>query len=196
MSSLLHIRLVEGTDFPNMDLLGGADPYCILSINNEEPKFRSRTVSSTLTPVWNEEFHLDVTDVQKDSLVIQVFDEDFAKSDDMISELKIPLNKLDFGAVTNRWHKCTPAEEVEKGGRLHLQLHLATEGSIPFKTGSLAGKASENIGSFVNNQSSFAKNILAMAKKPEKTYDELNMPPPPPGMLAPWMIQPWMLLHF
>ena len=55
---LLIIRLLRGTDLPNMDLVGRTDAYAVFLLGDR--KCRSKVVRNSLNPVWNETLSLNV----------------------------------------------------------------------------------------------------------------------------------------
>lgn len=133
MCMKLHVRVVEATDVPKMDLFGKADPYCCLTCGTTNVIQKTKVCSNTYNPVWNQEFHFDVTSQATDMLYVSMKDRDRGMSDDPISKKSIPLNTLVIGNVYDKWHDMEPYKGVKKGGRLRLVLHLASSSAIPFQ---------------------------------------------------------------
>ena len=128
----LHVRVVEATDVPKMDIFGKADPYCLLQLSSSKEVRKTKVCETTYTPVWNQEFHFPVVNQATDVLHILMKDQDRGSADDPISKIEIPLMTLVQGYVTDKWYDMQPVKGVKKGGRLRLVLHLANYGMTPF----------------------------------------------------------------
>jgi len=88
---LLIIRLLRGTDLPNMDLVGRTDAYATFLLGDR--KCRSKAVRNSLNPVWNETLSLNVRSL-KESLILKLYDEDRFGADTFIGQALLPLEDL------------------------------------------------------------------------------------------------------
>ena len=122
----LHLRVIEATDIPRMDL-NATDAYCIINVSGQQR--RTRVIKNSMHPRWNEDFHFDISG--NESLRINMKDEDLVK-DDPMSSLDIHLGSFVKGQVIDQWYDMVPARRVKKGGRIHLVIHIAPRGSQPF----------------------------------------------------------------
>lgn len=98
----LRVGICGAEHLPKMDLLGTCDAYVVLKIGRKE--FKSKTVTNTYSPVWNEEFefHLD-SSYDREVLSLTVFDWDRNTKDDVIGYVSVPVSTLkSTGAVTKR----------------------------------------------------------------------------------------------
>ena len=132
MALNLHVKFIEAKEIASMDLGGKSDPYIKFVLIGTEQIGQTTVKNNTLTPVWNEEFHLVATNPLKQTFSIGMFDKDLA-SDDKMSSLDIPLSSLPAGVVIDKWYDMTPLKSSKKGGKLHLLLHLAPIGLTPFR---------------------------------------------------------------
>jgi Ca2+-dependent lipid-binding protein len=131
MSELvLHIRLREGVDIPSLDLVGKSDPFCLIQLSSSAQVFRTKVIENSSKPVWNEDFQVNVHDPAKDTLHIQMRDDDDASEDDLISKTKIALSTLTPGTVTDLWIDMEPIR-VKHGGKIHVQLALLPADETP-----------------------------------------------------------------
>lgn len=55
------MKLIEGKNIKNTDLIGKADPFVVLYVRQTKDKTkRSKSQHNTLKPVWNEDFTVEV----------------------------------------------------------------------------------------------------------------------------------------
>lgn len=90
----LEVHLNAGRDLMAMDAGGTSDPYVKFRIGGKQI-YRSRTISKTLNPVWNEHFMTLIDDIHQ-PLVLRAYDHDFALSDDFLGTAAIDLTSLKF----------------------------------------------------------------------------------------------------
>jgi hypothetical protein len=185
----LHVRVVEATDIPKMDFLGKADPYCILKLSSSRKSVKTLVKKNTYNPVWDEVFHFRVNDETRDSLRITMKDEDLT-SDDLISSLTIQLCTLQINKVYDSWYNPTPAKGVKKGGKLHLVVHLAQEGVLPFREAPPPNQIGGAFGMAANNLAMLGQNFMQMARNPMMGSIPRPYMQPQPYMQQPGMMQP------
>jgi hypothetical protein len=93
----LKISLIQGRNMKKMDLLSQSDPFCTLRIDDRpDTQQKSKFISNTIAPQWNEEFHFTVTGGEKDrpkTLNIECWDQDMGDSKDFIGRGMVPLEK-------------------------------------------------------------------------------------------------------
>jgi len=93
----LKISLVQGRNMKKMDLLSQSDPFCTLRIDDRpDTQQKSKFISNTIAPQWNEEFHFTVTGSEKDrpkTLNIECWDQDMGDSKDFIGRGVVSLEK-------------------------------------------------------------------------------------------------------
>ena len=129
----LHIKVVEGKDFPKTDVFGKCDPFCVLQVNSHGATYKTKVEKKTFTPYWTEEFHIPIQNPTTDVLNISVFDEDKGSTNDLVSKLDLAMRDIVPATVKDSWYPLTPAEGMPKGGQIRLCTHLALAGEIPFK---------------------------------------------------------------
>jgi len=57
----LEVKLIEGKNIKNTDLIGKTDPFVVLYVRQTKDKVkRSKSKKNTLKPVWNETFQIEV----------------------------------------------------------------------------------------------------------------------------------------
>ncbi|CAD7700051.1 unnamed protein product [Ostreobium quekettii] len=89
---LVSVEVMSASDLPERDTLGGSNPYAVVSIG--ESSGRTETVAWGAEPTFNEKFYLFVRSPEKDVLVVRMFDEDPAKSDDSLGAAMLPVRSL------------------------------------------------------------------------------------------------------
>lgn len=112
----LELVVKRAQDVPQMDEVGSSDPYCVLSLHGvnsgagkdmgepwKSKDFRTRVVTHSLNPEWNQSFSFEVYDPTA-VLHIDIFDEDFHGDDDYMCGLKIPVATL-LNTNESHWYR-------------------------------------------------------------------------------------------
>ncbi|KAH0785729.1 C2 domain containing protein [Histomonas meleagridis] len=138
----LNIRIIEATDVPSMDPNGKSDPYCkIKLLHRKEKPLKTRIIKKTLTPVWYQDFHIEIKSLRTDVVKISLIDYDAIGSDDKIGYIEIPVSTLEYGHIIDQWFNFTPYKGVKKGGIVHMILHLANKNQVAFQENPFIPKA-------------------------------------------------------
>ncbi|XP_026120604.1 rabphilin-3A-like [Carassius auratus] len=96
----LHCNIIKAKGLKPMDSNGLADPYVKLHLlpgASKSNKLRTKTIRTTLNPVWNETlvYHgITNEDLQKKTLRLSVSDEDKFGHNEFIGETRVVLKKL------------------------------------------------------------------------------------------------------
>lgn len=90
----LEVHLHYGKDLLAKDTGGTSDPYVKFKIGAKQ-LYRSKTISKTLNPVWNEHFMTLIDDLTY-PLVLRVFDYDFGFQDDYLGTASIDLTTVQW----------------------------------------------------------------------------------------------------
>lgn len=90
----LEVHLRFGKDLQARDACGTSDPYVKFKIGGKQ-LYKSRTVSRTLEPYWDEFFTIPIEDVFE-SLHLRVYDYDFALQDDFMGCAQVDLTVLEL----------------------------------------------------------------------------------------------------
>ncbi|GJN12789.1 hypothetical protein PR202_ga31100 [Eleusine coracana subsp. coracana] len=76
MRGVLSVTVISAEDLPSMDIGGKADPFVVLYLKKGETKKKTRVVTDTLNPIWNQTFDFVVEDALHDLLMVEVWDHD------------------------------------------------------------------------------------------------------------------------
>ncbi|KAK9683563.1 hypothetical protein RND81_10G150000 [Saponaria officinalis] len=76
LRGVLSVTVVSAEDLPAMDLTGKSDPYVVVTLKKAGSKMKTRVISNTLNPVWNQTFDFVVEDALHELLVFDVYDHD------------------------------------------------------------------------------------------------------------------------
>ncbi|OHT00360.1 hypothetical protein TRFO_33012 [Tritrichomonas foetus] len=116
-----------------MDVGGKSDPYMTFHLKGTDRKkdgVKSQVISNNCDPVWNQELFLNVADINKAELLVNMFDEDIAKDDKMMNEISYTLKDVPFNTVQ------VFDEDIKlkkkSAGHLHFEFELL--GEEPVKT--------------------------------------------------------------
>lgn len=117
--SVLTVSLLEGTGLPAMDDNGKSDPYVKFKLGSQ--KYKSKVRTKTLNPVWKEQFEFRMYDGDPTLLHIEVWDRDYAQSDDYMGGCS-----LNIGALQSEMtHDLTLPLEPANCGSIHFLLTVS-----------------------------------------------------------------------
>ncbi|XBI44986.1 hypothetical protein VPH35_109561 [Triticum aestivum] len=112
---VLSVTVISAEDIPAMDVMGKADPFVVLYLKKGETKKKTRVVTETLNPIWNQTFDFVVEDALHDLLMVEVWDHDtFGK--DYIGRCILTLTR----AILEGEFQDTYVLQGAKSGKLNL----------------------------------------------------------------------------
>ena len=127
-AGILSVKLIQARNLMKMDLIGGADPFVIMTCG-DEPEQKSKIMKRNLNPRWDDSFEFP-SPQSFATLAVQVYDWDplsVGKNASM-GVVRLPVGDMD-GAV--RWYPLTPTKEcLEPEGEVQLQ--CTAEFPFPF----------------------------------------------------------------
>ncbi|KAG8577766.1 hypothetical protein GDO81_010283 [Engystomops pustulosus] len=132
----LMVGIIQAAELPALDMGGTSDPYVkLFLLPDKKKKFETKVHRKTLNPVFNEQFTFKVpyAELGGKTLVMTVYDFDRFSKHDIIGEVKVPMNTVDFGHVTEEWRDLLSAEkeEQEKLGDICFSLrYVPTAGKL------------------------------------------------------------------
>ncbi|XP_058883583.1 synaptotagmin-1 isoform X2 [Acipenser ruthenus] len=132
----LIVGIIQAAELPALDMGGTSDPYVkVFLLPDKKKKFETKVHRKTLNPTFNEQFTFKVpyAELGGKTLVLNVYDFDRFSKHDIIGELKVPMNTVDFGHVTEEWKDLQSAEkeEQEKLGDICCSLrYVPTAGKL------------------------------------------------------------------
>ncbi|CAN6167372.1 unnamed protein product, partial [Urochloa humidicola] len=115
MRGVLSVTVISAEDLPPMDIGGKADPFVVLYLKKGETKKKTRVVTDTLNPIWNQTFDFVVEDALHDLLMVEVWDHDtFGK--DYVGRCILTLTRV----LLEGEFQDTFVLQGSKSGRLNL----------------------------------------------------------------------------
>ncbi|KAB0395439.1 hypothetical protein E2I00_005242, partial [Balaenoptera physalus] len=161
----LTVRVLEALGLGWADLLNEADPYVILQLPTAPgTKFKTKTVTNSSHPVWNETFTFLIQSQVKNVLELSIYDKDAVKKDDACfkgpEELDVeflmektsgcPENLITNNVLVARELSCLDVHldttgstgEAADQDELELELELVLKGSYEDTQTSALGTAS------------------------------------------------------
>eukprot|EP01117_Protostelium_nocturnum_P007206 TRINITY_DN2579_c0_g3_i1.p1 TRINITY_DN2579_c0_g3~~TRINITY_DN2579_c0_g3_i1.p1 ORF type:complete len:1547 (-),score=508.88 TRINITY_DN2579_c0_g3_i1:59-4699(-) len=122
-SYALEIKVAEGRNLAAKDKSGTSDPYCSLKL--EKLKVKTKVISKTLNPKWNEIFTMPVLHSDKSSLIVTCWDKDLVGKDFM-GTITIPVSKIkQQNRLVSEWFPLeTNKKKEEVSGEILLHLEF------------------------------------------------------------------------
>jgi len=124
-SGLLILKIKSAQGLRAADSNGFSDPYVNIELNTaakttEQQKFKTCVKKRTLTPSWDEEFNLKISDYNKTVLELSVRDWDKFANDDKIGNLSLPLiDIVKNGCKVDAWY---PLQNGQ--GKINISAHF------------------------------------------------------------------------
>lgn len=135
----IEVTIIRGEGLPAKDrnFLGkktSSDPFVEIKTHSSlsdariwKSHARTKTISKSLAPEWNETFHFTLSNFSKNSssisLILNVLDEDLLSEPDLMGTVSVQL-PLRTTALTEKWYPVDPNSAKNAAGE--LQLRLAT----------------------------------------------------------------------
>jgi len=129
-AGFLDLRVIEAKGLTAKDLNGKSDPFTIISFN--EKTYRTKVITKTLDPVWNQKCGFAVAVEEKGySIFLSVYDKDRLSANDFIGSAKIDLPTISDGAQHDIWVDLEgPGEAKAKAGKMHVTAQYYTQQEI------------------------------------------------------------------
>ena len=100
-SGTMSISVVSAANLPAMNGSKNSDPLCVVSF--DKAKFKTKSISKTLSPVWDETFYFDVQNISSDAeIVIHVFDKNTFTKNEPMGALTIPLSVIPMNVISRK----------------------------------------------------------------------------------------------
>ncbi|KFO32968.1 Cytosolic phospholipase A2 delta [Fukomys damarensis] len=110
----LTVQVLEMRRLHRADMLSEADPYVILQLPTAPgTKFRTKTVSNSSHPVWNETFSFLIQSRVKNVLELSVYDEDLMTKDDICFKVFYDISEVLPGKLLQKTFSLGPQGQEE-----------------------------------------------------------------------------------
>lgn len=115
---------IQAIDIPKMGFLSKTDPYLVMSISSSQTEYRTNIVEDSLSPIWNQVFEFNITDLNTDIIKVQLKDFDSIDQQKIISYCMIPLRSIPYGTKNDMWFNMIPCVDKPQGGRVRLIISI------------------------------------------------------------------------
>ncbi|XP_015572574.1 synaptotagmin-4 [Ricinus communis] len=121
----LEVKLVQGKELTNKDIIGKSDPYAVVFIRPLRDRMKtSKVINNQLNPLWNEHFEFIVEDPSTQHLTVRVFDDEGVQASEFIGCAQVALKDLEPGKVKDVWLKLVKDLEVQRDTKYRGQVQL------------------------------------------------------------------------
>jgi len=142
----LVVRIIEARGLKSADFNGYSDPYCEVRIKDQVVHHKTKVCKKTLNPFWNEEFILNPADLERDILLVKIYDWDANTSDDLLGEMEYPVHLFVNKAPVEEWKqvmdKKGPGRFVTGTGELKMMVTLYNSNQPLFFSGPASTRSS------------------------------------------------------
>ena len=126
----LRIHAVGAKNLTKMDKIGKSDPYMTFGLKNQpSSEVRTQVISNNLNPVWNQDLTVNVPDIDNDTLLVNIYDEDLKRDCKMIDEQQIQLSKVPIGK--RQIFNDSVTLNRQEGGQVHYEYILEEGPAAP-----------------------------------------------------------------
>ncbi|XP_032199307.1 cytosolic phospholipase A2 delta isoform X1 [Mustela erminea] len=110
----LTVRVLEARNLGWTDLLSEADPYVTLELPTVPgTKFKTKTITNSCHPVWNETFSFLIQSQVKNVLELNVYDEDSVTEDDACFKVLYDISEVLPGQLLRKTFSLRPQGQEE-----------------------------------------------------------------------------------
>uniref|UniRef100_H0V7K4 Phospholipase A2 n=1 Tax=Cavia porcellus TaxID=10141 RepID=H0V7K4_CAVPO len=110
----LTVRVLEARRLHRADVLSETDPYVILQLPTAPgTKFRTKTVSNSSHPVWNETFRFLIQSQVKNVLELSIYDEDLITKDEICFRIFYDVSEVLPGKLLQKTFSLGPQGQEE-----------------------------------------------------------------------------------
>ncbi|CAD7671034.1 unnamed protein product [Nyctereutes procyonoides] len=110
----LTVRVLEARNLGWTDLLSQADPYVTLQLPTAPgTKFKTKTITNSSHPVWNETFSFLIQSQVKNVLELNVYDEDSVTEDDACFKVLYDVSEVQPGELLRKTFSLCPQGQEE-----------------------------------------------------------------------------------
>ncbi|KAL0968133.1 hypothetical protein UPYG_G00262800 [Umbra pygmaea] len=132
----LTVGIKQASALTAMDLGGTSDPYVKIYLTPHKSKtFETKVYRKSLNPVFDEhfKFQIDKAELNESTIVMKVFDFNRFSKHDILGELKIKLDTIDWNHVIEEWKDLSEPSKYEDEilGEICLSLrYVPTSGKL------------------------------------------------------------------
>ena len=128
----LHINIYQASKLPRVNNSRPNNLYVVVLNNDTKELYRSRIINSEDKPIWDQDFHITVTNFESE-IHIKVKDDGGTKvKQTVIGEFSRRIDSLPYGTVV-RSEEMLKSTKFKDPGWLTCTYHLANEGQTAFK---------------------------------------------------------------
>ncbi|XP_008516831.1 cytosolic phospholipase A2 delta [Equus przewalskii] len=110
----LTVKVLEARSLGWADLLSEADPYVILQLPTAPgTKFRTKTVTNSSHPIWNESFSFLIQSQVKNVLELSIYDEDSVTEDETCFKVLYDVSEVLPGQLLRKTFSLCPQGQEE-----------------------------------------------------------------------------------
>jgi len=124
---VIHVHEARGLKVAH-HFSGTSSPYVEMRIEHATESFKTQVIKKSLNPFWNEDFVIHPKDIEKDVLIIKIYDYTEVTSHELLGEVEIFVIGLKNVPVIDKWyslvHRTSPSSTKPMPGELKMSIAL------------------------------------------------------------------------
>ena len=173
----ITVRVVEARDLRDTDLFGRSDPYCEVRISSSQrPRDyqRTRKISGSLCPRWDETFVFTTAHPESDQVILTIYDHDYFSRDDSLGSATFSVAQAMLSPKVDIWLDLRHPKYIERKGRGAVHVIATYEGKGKVKPPAAYPPAAGPYGAYPPPPGAYPP-----AGYPPPAYPPAAYPPPP-----------------
>lgn len=135
VSNQITVRVVEARDLKDTDIIGRSDPYCEVRLSSGDFRDykRTRKISGTLNPRWDEEFTFTTPNPRSDQVILTLYDHDYITSDDSLGSATFSVAQAMAAPSVDIWLDIRNYKNIERKGKGQVHVIATYRGTGEYK---------------------------------------------------------------
>ncbi|KAH0792072.1 putative c2 domain protein [Histomonas meleagridis] len=95
-SAKITVKVIEATNLIKIEKVGDPDPFVKVGLRSSDKTKKTKVISNTINPIWNESLSLKTKNTENDSLLVNIINKNVLVDTPMCDQIEIPIKILNF----------------------------------------------------------------------------------------------------